>query len=117
MRNDLHIRRNSQELTEILPEPLRFFTISQVFSVGCRCELYVGTLYCNFIHCEFWPYLNFVALTTDQTLLSQLLNCLSVQLFYYSKKALQHDNIKSNDFNVTIVSAPAWLSALLKTLN
>ena len=28
-------------------------------SVGRRCEFYVGTLHCNFIHNEFWPHLNF----------------------------------------------------------
>ena len=41
--------------------------------VGCRCEFYVGTLQCNFKHCEFWPYLNyfeFTARTTNKTFLN-----------------------------------------------
>ena len=29
-------------------------------TAGCLYEFYVGTLYCNFIHSEFWPYLNFL---------------------------------------------------------
>ena len=38
---------------------LRFFY--QLASVvGCGCEFYVGTLHCNYIDYEFWPYLNFL---------------------------------------------------------
>ena len=59
--------------------------------VVCRYELHVGTLHCNFMHYEFWPYLNLL-------LEQQIKLVLSLQFRKFSSAKLSYDKYVKDDY-------------------